>query len=172
MWPLLGSTTLEALRVVDWALQRSGADGPVVAGGVSMGGDVAVALAGIDPRVRRVCALASTPDWTRPHMRLLDDPTRLLDQGHADSYAQWFCDALNPRANLDRYLRRDLAIAFHNGSADRHVPADDAMAFRAALAAREPDSAERITVTVHDGAGHLDVDERFYEPALTFLCAG
>jgi pimeloyl-ACP methyl ester carboxylesterase len=172
MWPLLGRTTLEGLRVVDWAQQRAGIDGPVVAGGVSMGGDVSVALAGIDPRVHRVCALAATPDWTRPHMRPLDDPGHQLSQGHADTYAQWFRNAVDPTANLDRYRRRDLAIAFHNGSADHHVPADDAMAFRDALACIAPDAAERITVTVHDGAGHLDVDERFLDPGLTFLTHG
>src|SRR5689334_23306534 len=54
MWPILGQSTLDCLRVVDWALARLGATAPVVAGGVSMGGDIAVALAGVDERVTRV----------------------------------------------------------------------------------------------------------------------
>src|SRR5919204_2085808 len=46
MWPLLARTTLESLRVLDWACAELGVDDDVLAGGVSMGGDVAVALAG------------------------------------------------------------------------------------------------------------------------------
>ena len=42
MWPLLGQTVLECLRVLDWAGNRFGVRGPLVAGGVSMGGDAAV----------------------------------------------------------------------------------------------------------------------------------
>ena len=52
------------------------------------------------------------------------------------------------------------------------VPAEDAMAFRDAVVPVAPDAAERITVTVHDGANHLDVDERFLDPGLTFLTQG
>lgn len=58
MWPILGQTTLEAMRVLTWAQEQSGRPGTGLAGGVSMGGDVAVALAGIDPRVRRVATVA------------------------------------------------------------------------------------------------------------------
>jgi uncharacterized protein len=79
MWPLLGRTTLEALRVLDWLEAEVGAGEGFLAGGFSMGGDAAVALAGIDPRVRRVAAIGSTPDWSRPGMREIGDPTRLVD---------------------------------------------------------------------------------------------
>jgi len=48
MWPILGQTTLDSLRVIDWAMATLDTGPEVVAGGVSMGGDVAVALAGID----------------------------------------------------------------------------------------------------------------------------
>lgn len=58
--------------------------GNAVAGGVSMGGDVAIALAGIDARVRRVATVGSTPDWNRPDMRDLRDPAKVIDQGAAD----------------------------------------------------------------------------------------
>ena len=77
MWPILGQTTLDALRVLDWAVAELGAGPEVVAGGVSMGGDVAVALAGVDERVARVAAIVSTPDWSRPGMRGLADPSCL-----------------------------------------------------------------------------------------------
>ena len=93
MWPILGQTTLDS-RVVDWAMADLHAGPEVVAGGVSMGGDVAVALAGIDNRITRVAAIVATPDWTRPGMTGLFDPYRVLPQGQADAYAQWFHDQL------------------------------------------------------------------------------
>lgn len=49
MLPLASRTVFQSLRVFDWADEQFRAAGPRVAGGVSMGGDVAVALSGIDP---------------------------------------------------------------------------------------------------------------------------
>lgn len=114
MWPLLGQTTLEALRVLDWLGGEVDASDGFLVGGFSMGGDVAVALAGIDERVRRVAAIGSTPDWSRPGMHELRDPEKLVDQGEADAYARWFAHRLDPMRHLDRY-RRDLAIDFELG---------------------------------------------------------
>lgn len=168
MWPLLGQTTLECLRVLDWAQHELDVPDLVVAGGVSMGGDVAVALAGIDARVARVSALVATPDWSRPHMRALDDPAQLVDQGVADAYARWFYEALDPMTHIEAY-GRDVAISFQSGASDHHVPADDAMAFRQACLERFPDAHDRIDVRVHPGAGHLDVDDRFLDTALHWL---
>jgi len=62
MWPLAGRSVLESLRVLDWVDDHFGVAGPRVAGGVSTSGDVAVALAGVDPRIDRVAALVATPD--------------------------------------------------------------------------------------------------------------
>jgi hypothetical protein len=47
-WPILGQTTLDVLRVIDWALGILGGGASAVAGGISLGGDAAVVLAGID----------------------------------------------------------------------------------------------------------------------------
>lgn len=55
-------------RVLDWTADRFEVGGPHVAGGVSMGGDVALVLAGTDDRIALVSALVATPDWTRPGM--------------------------------------------------------------------------------------------------------
>lgn len=170
MWPLLGQTALESLRVLDWAQRSVGCQGPLVAGGVSMGGDVAVALAGIDRRIARVSALVATPDWTRPGMCTIDPEPEPIDQGEADRYAQWFFDALNPITHLDAF-GRDVAIRFDCGATDRHVPAEAAVRFRDALVERDTDSAGRILVEVHDGLSHLDAarDERLYAAALDWL---
>lgn len=168
MWPLLGQTTLEALRVLDWVEERWSAPRTWVAGGVSMGGDVSVALAGIDRRVSRVAALVATPDWSRPQMRPLDDPERMLDQGRADAYAQWFFEQLNPSTHPARY-GRDVALYFLSGARDHHVPAGDAEAFRAALVERDPGAADRVVVEIEPEAGHADVDDTWYARAVEWL---
>ena len=146
MWPLLGATTLEALTVLDWAIAETGATS-VVAGGDSMGGDVAVALAGIDPRVSRVAAIGSTPDWARPGMTVLDDPGTLVDQGQPTTYGAWLHEQLDPMLHPGRYAR-DVAIAFECGDDDHHVPPENAEAF----AARVGDG---VRVQRHRGLDHL-----------------
>jgi dienelactone hydrolase len=140
---------------VDWAIANLDAGSEVVAGGVSMGGDVAVALAGVDKRVTRVASIVSTPDWTRLGMRDFTDPSRLLPQGQADAYARWFYDHLDPLTHLDAYARGS-AIAFECGADDTHVPPDGAHRFQAALKEAYPHVAERVRVTVHPGVGHMD----------------
>ena len=143
MWPIIGQTTLDCLRVIDWF-----GDGPVVAGGTSMGGDAAVALAGIDRRVTRVAAIVATPDWTRPGMRDIRDPSRVLPQGDAGSYAQWFFDRLDPLTHVENYAHRP-AILFECGADDVHVPPDGAQRFATALG-------HNVQVNVRAGLGHID----------------
>jgi pimeloyl-ACP methyl ester carboxylesterase len=155
MWPLLAQTTLESLRVLDWAAAQLGHDGEVHAGGVSMGGDVSVALAGIDERVTRVAAAVATPDWARPGMRQLANPDELLDQGAPDRYASWLREQLDPMLNLDGYARGP-AITFECADGDVHVPPDGAERFKEALFDRYPAAGERIAVNRHPGVGHLD----------------
>jgi dienelactone hydrolase len=159
---------LECLRVLDWVDERFDVPGPRLAGGLSMGGDVAVALAGIDTRISRVAALLATPDWTRPGMRSLDEHP--VEQGRADRYAQWFFDAFDPMTHLRAY-ERDLAISFQCGGADEHVPADGAERFRDALAQRNPRATDRVHVGLYEGLSHLEgaQDERLYTAALDWL---
>ena len=172
MWPQLGLTTLESRRVLDWVGASRSIDGPVVAGGVSMGGDVAVALAGIDERITRVSALASTPDWTRPGMLTLAEEPVLMDQGVSDAYADFFRDALDPMIHLEAY-RCDVAIHFQCGGADHHVPAEGAVRFRNRLLELEPSAADRVRIDVHDGYDHLSGsrEEAFYDSAVDWLTA-
>lgn len=169
MWPILGQTTLDALRVADWAMAEFGAR-DVVAGGVSAGGDIAVALAGVDQRIRRVAAIAATPDWTRPDMRDIGDPSRVLPQGEPDAYARWFYEHLDPLSHLSHYAHAP-AIAFECGADDRHVSPDGAFRFRDALAQAYPQAYPQasagVRVTLHLGAGHI---ESAQDPALFQNC--
>ncbi|NYJ74288.1 hypothetical protein [Allobranchiibius huperziae] len=170
MWPLLGRTTLESMRVLTWAQHRLDRVGPVLAGGVSMGGDVAIALAGVDNRIRRVAAVGSTPSWERPGMRSLTDPADLLDQGEADPYSAWFAAQLDPVRHLDHYLR-DVGIAFELGGEDHHIPAGNAQDFRRALVDRDPAAGDRVRITVRDGLDHFGVttDQDALEAAAEWL---
>jgi dienelactone hydrolase len=153
MWPILGRTVLDAVAVLDHAVVGCGGTGDVVAGGVSMGGDLAVALAGIDTRISRVAAMIATPDWTRPGMTVLDDPGTVIDQGDPTQLGRWFYDALDPMTHLERYRTRP-AIAFDLGADDRHIPRANAEAFRDALVRLASGSADRVQIRVHAG-GHL-----------------
>ncbi len=130
MWPILGRTTLDALRLLDWMIERTRSESSlVVAGGFSMGGDVAIALAGIDQRVRRVATIGSTPDWCRPRMRSLDETGALIDQGTPSALGQWLYSGLDPITHADRYDDPDRSFLFVSGEDDNHVPADGARRF-------------------------------------------
>jgi dienelactone hydrolase len=172
MWPILGRTVLDAVAVIDHAVASFALDGDVVAGGVSMGGDLAVALAGIDPRITRVAAVVATPDWTRPGMTLPDHPDTIIDQGQPTTLGRWLRDQLDPMTNLRRYLRRPY-VAFDLGGSDRHIPRANAEAFRAALAGLDPQAAERIHIRVHDGLDHVGTgqDPAVQAGSVAFLTA-
>lgn len=169
VWPILGHTTLDAVRVLDWAVEYFRLD-QVVAGGVSMGGDLSVALAGIDDRVGRVAAMIATPDWTRPGMTMLDNPETVIDQGEPTPYGQWMFDHLNPMTHIDSFARAP-AIAFDLGENDRHINGENAVAFKAALAGAYPDAAARVQIRVHPGLDHLGAgrDRRVEDTCLDWL---
>jgi hypothetical protein len=48
VWPILGQSALDTLRVIDWAIAELDSSLPCYMGGESLGGDIAVAAAGID----------------------------------------------------------------------------------------------------------------------------
>ncbi len=165
MWPILGQTTLDTLRVVDWAVATLDVEPHVSVGGLSMGGDIAVAAAGIDHRLRRVAAVVATPDWLRPGMHDVFDPAIPLPPGEPDAYAQYFYDHLNPLTHLAAYARGP-AINFICGERDTHVPPDGALRFRAALRDAHPSAADNVQVNLVPGMGHLGVrDTGLWWPA-------
>ncbi|ARJ06994.1 hypothetical protein GCM10010988_23430 [Cnuibacter physcomitrellae] len=171
MWPILGQTTLDAVRVLDWATARFPvAADDIVAGGLSMGGDIGVALAGIDRRVTRVAAVGATPDWTRPGMRHVGNPEEVILQGDPTAFGQWMYSHLDPMTHPGGYAHGP-AIAFELGADDTHVPPEAATRFREALRAAAPLAAERMRVTEHAGLDHLGAirDTRVVESALAWL---
>lgn len=173
VWPILGQSTLDALHVLDWAIEHFDVDPRyVAAGGLSLGGDVSVALAGIDSRVKRVAAIAATPDWARPGMRSLSRPDHLIDQGQPSGYGAWLYDELDPMTHLSRY-ERGAAIAFELGADDTHVPPTSAFTFRDALQLLAPDAATHCRLTAHAARDHLAMlsDEMASSAAINWMAA-
>ena len=152
MWPILGQTTLDAVHVLDRLTDRPdvAADG-IVAGGFSLGGDVAVALAGVDHRVVRVATLGSTPDWRRPGMRALDGFGALVEQGEPATQGAWWCAQLDPVTHLHQYDHGP-SLLFEAGGADDHVPVENARRFARELAAVGSPAVVQVHVT--EGLGH------------------
>lgn len=155
MWPILGQSALDMLRVIDWAVATLNVEPHVYAGGVSMGGDISVAAAGIDHRIERVAAIIATPDWLRPGMQDIANPGTLLPAGTPDAYAQYFYDHLNPLTHLSAFAHGP-AISFICGEKDTHVPPDGAQRFQAALRATYPENRDRVQVKLVPGLGHMD----------------
>jgi hypothetical protein len=155
MWPILGQTTLDALRVIDWTIASLGAAPEVVA--------AACRWAGTSPWRWRA-STSGWRGWPRSFPRpigpvrgcaISPTPSRILEQGEADAYARWFYERLDPLTHVEAYAPGP-AIAFECGADDIHVPADGTQRFRAALHEAYPNAAERVRVTVHAGVGHID----------------
>lgn len=169
MWPILGQTTLDTLRVIDWAIMTLDVEPQIYMGGISMGGDIAVAAAGIDQRIQRVAAMVATPDWLRPGMRDLFHPGTFLLPGGPDAYAQYFYDHLNPLTHLSAYAHAP-AVTFECAANDIHVPPDGAVRFQAALRESFPAAAKSIRVNLIPNLGHMDTGEPiFWQNCLTWF---
>lgn len=144
-WPILAYTAEEVPMVVDWAIHNLGVEPNVGIGGTSMGGDISVAAAGVDWRIRAVAAIVGTPDWMRPGS--FEYP------GTPDAIAQECYDRRNPLTHLEDY-RSLPAITFESGDKDRQVPADGGERFIKALAPMYASCPERLRVTRHPNVGH------------------
>lgn len=157
-WPMMTLTADEFPRIIDWGIARWGIDGRIMAGGISMGGDIAVTAAGLDPRIIAIAAGIATPDWLRPGTN--------EEQSDPDTYA-WNCyQRSNPLTNLQRYVHCP-AITFQIGAQDDHVPPDGARRFMEAL--RETYSAcpERLNRQEHP-VGH-EFTPNMWENALDWF---
>ncbi|WP_017815036.1 alpha/beta hydrolase [Paenibacillus shenyangensis] len=155
MWPILGQTTVDTLRVVDWAIHELQVDPYVQIGGLSMGGDIAVAAAGIDSRIHKVAAVVATPDWLRPGMEDIRQPGTPVPAGEPDAYAAYWYNQLNPLTHLPAYNHHP-AIHFICGEEDTHVPPDGALRFQAEMADMYQDHRNTVAVTLIPNMGHRE----------------
>lgn len=158
-WPMMANTIDELPRILDWAAESLGADGKAVVGGISMGGDIAVAAAGLDPRIVAVAACISTPDWLRPGTD--ETPSK------PDTYA-WNCyRRFNPLTNIGHYGHCP-AIVFENGADDGHVPPDGARRFERQLRDTYAACPERLAIREHPVAHRMI--PQMWDNALEWFC--
>ena len=144
-WPILAKTAEETPKVIDWAIKTLGVRREAGIGGISMGGDISVAAAGVDPRIIVVSACVATPDWMRPGS--FEPP------GEPDAAAQADYDRRNPLTHLNLYKHRP-AIAFQSGAVDKQVPPDGGARFVAALKPLYGDQADRLVVNLEPDVPH------------------
>jgi uncharacterized protein len=170
MWQIIGLTALDAYRVIDWAIEEYGDPKSIVVGGLSMGGDIGLSLAGIDGRVSKVACIGSSPDWEREGMTDVVDPAKIIDQGHPTAFGSWLCSRLNPMANIEKYRRR-IDIQLEYGKMDSHIHAEWGRSFKDQVErARAP---ARIEIICEEDAGHISLLRRkaALRRALDFLLA-
>ena len=144
-WPILAQTAEETPQIIDWAVHTLGVAPLVGMGGISMGGDIAVAAAGVDQRIRAVAACIATADWLRPGS--FEPP------GAPDAFAQACYDRRNPLTHLELYRHRP-AISFQCGAQDQQVPPDGAQRFVAALHASYAEQPEQLDVFCQPDTPH------------------
>lgn len=159
MWQILGITTMDVFRVIDWAIDKFDLKDNVVVGGLSMGGDIAIALAGIDKRVSRVAAIASSTDWNRQGMTDVMDKNKIIDQGTPTNFGQWLYDTLNPSTNLKSFSR---PIQFHIelGGLDSHIHPKWTTDFKEALCKEYSVTEKNFEIVINEDCNHLSLIQR------------
>ncbi len=170
MWQILGITTMDVYRVIDWAIQSYKLGDNVVAGGLSMGGDIAIALAGIDKRVRRVSAIASSPDWNRSGMTDVMDSKKIIEQGNSTAFGKWLYDKLNPSTNIQNFSNLPF-IHVELGALDTHINPIWTNNFKNKLCESYPNAEHKIEIVINEDCNHLSLIQRksIIDKAIDFM---
>lgn len=160
-WAILGQTVLDTERIIDWAIENLNIIPEIYMGGISMGGDISIAAAGIDSRIRKIVPIVATPDWLRPGMHDIIEPDELMDPGRPDAYSQFFYDQFNPITHLNRYIDGP-CMRVTLGEEDSHIPPENMERFKNELKKLSPKSADKIQIVYLKGpnANHGDVINR------------
>jgi dienelactone hydrolase len=167
-WPIMGQTVLDATRIIDWAVDNLKVSPDVLMGGISMGGDVSIATAGIDRRIHCVATMLATPDWLRPGMKDFANPEIEFAQGEPDAYARFFYDRFNPLTHLESYAHLP-EMAFECGAQDTLVPPDGALRFQEALKSIYGSKTNRLRVNLHANAGHNPTIPQMWQNCLKWF---
>nr|WP_319997166.1 hypothetical protein [uncultured Draconibacterium sp.] len=170
MWQILGITTLDVFRVIDWAIDTFKLNKNVVASGLSMGGDIAIALAGIDARVSRVAAIAASPNWERPGMTDVMDATKIVNQGDSTNLGKWLFNKLNPMTNLNSFAR-PLQMHIELGELDTHINSQWMFDFKNGLSCDYKNAEHNIEIVVNKGLNHVSLlqNEEIIDRAVNYL---
>ena len=149
-WPILARSAEETPKVIDWAIKNLKVKKEVGIGGISMGGDISVAAASVDKRIKAVSACVGTPDWMRPGS--FEPP------GEPDADAQADYDRRNPLTHPNLY-RHKPAIAFQSGAIDRQVPPDAGLRFFELLKPIYGKQADRLVANLQPKVPHAFTQE-------------
>lgn len=163
-WTILGQTVLDTTRVIDWAIKNLNISSDIYMGGISMGGDISIATAGVDKRIVRVAPIVTTPDWLRPGMHVLNSTTEILNPGKADSVAQFFYEQFNPITNLSRYINT-APMRLQLGKDDMHIPPENSIRFKDMLTELSKKDGEKIEIAYLDtgNTNHMETINRSEE---------
>lgn len=144
-WPILAQAADEVPGIIDWAMAHLDIAPGVGIGGISMGGDIAIAAAALDHRINRVTVTLATPDWLRPGSSEA--------QGSADPAGHDAYRRLDPLTHVKAYAHCP-HMMFVCGEHDQQVPALGAMAFVDALGEIYADCPERLKIVLEPHASH------------------
>lgn len=174
-WRILGETARDAGKVIDWAIAYFKASQDVRMGGISMGGDISIALAGLDKRITKVLTIVSTPDWLRPGMHEIVRPDELMDPGKPDDISQTLYDEFNPMTHLERYVN-DPKIRAILGERDNHIPPENFERFKRELSLISEEAGNNIDLIYITGenSNHIDTIKRkdeWWESSLAWWLA-
>lgn len=170
MWPIIGITTLDTFRIIDWAIKNFNLNDMVVVGGLSMGGDIAIALAGIDKRIKKVVAVATSPDWLRPGMTEVFDSSKIIKQGKPTLFGEWLYNQLDPLTHIQSYSHLP-KIHFELGEKDTHISPKHAIKFKKEFDKKFPKSTKTISININNDCNHLSLIQKkaVIKNAINFL---
>lgn len=170
MWQILGITTLDVFQIIDWAIDTFDLNDEVMIGGLSMGGDIAIALAGIDKRIKKVAAIGASPDWNRAGMTDVMDSKKIIEQGNPSNYGKWLYDKLNPTTNLKSFSK-SLKLHIELGEFDTHINPQWTIAFKEAIYKNYSDTDDNIEIIINKGCNHLSLIQspNIIERAIDFM---
>ncbi|WP_028974811.1 alpha/beta hydrolase family protein [Spirochaeta cellobiosiphila] len=154
MWEILGRTILDSMKAIDWCLKELPLSPQVLAGGLSMGGDIAISLSLVDARISKVAALGSTPDWTRPGMTEVFDSNKIIPQGSPSFLSQWYKDQFDP---MTRQLPSDKNLNYHItlGELDTHISPNMVRPFEDKILT--PHSNSKIKIDIIPDVNHIEL---------------
>ena len=144
-WAIVAETAAEVPALIDWAVATLGVAPAVGIGGISMGGNIAIAAAAHDRRIVAVATGLAEADWLRPGSTIpLSAP---------NAYIQSCYERFDPLANLARY-RHCPALLLQCGADDQLIPSGGARRFVQALGPTYADCPERLRIEIEEGVAH------------------
>lgn len=152
-WKILGKTVEDIPRIIDEATKTFNLNKEEVGlGGVSMGGDISIAAAGVDKRIKVISANIATPDWLRP------GTNQVNETGYPDAESTALFAKYNPMNNLQNY-KHCPSLQINCGEDDEMVPAMSSQVFESALYKTYEHCSDNLNINVNSGVGHQFNDE-------------